>query len=88
MHKRMVIVFEAGDLQVYTFQTEEEIGKNAPHREMYWNSKSAMMAYGPFPTLYDAMNHYRTVVESQKATDGKRQVVYVNFKNRTRINYK
>lgn len=85
------LIFELGSIQVFTYQTPEEVLLNIPYSEVYWQDKVSKYTYGPFPTIYDAMTHYTGLIASQKAqvigTQQTADIIYVDFKNKQRIVY-
>lgn len=87
---RPVLIFELGQLQVYSFQTIKQIEEKAPHTKVYWQTKASANTYGPFPSVYDAMKHYTWILASQGNTEDKTiaPVIYVDFNRKARIDYK
>lgn len=88
--KLPALIFELGNLQVFHYQTQEEYMMNVGYREVYWQNKVSKHTYGPFPSVYDCMTHYTTIVARQKkgleilgVPTG--DVIYMDFRNKKRI---
>ena len=86
-NKRPVMLFELGALQVYHFQTEEEIQAQKKYTEVYWRDKNSTETVGPFPTIHEAVTHWKWRI-SQLAENAAENVVYVDFYKRKRISSK
>lgn len=86
-NRKAVLLFQLGSLQVYHFQTPEEITRNDPYKDVYWQDVSTRRTYGPFKSINEAMIHYTWLIATQK-TDAKGSignVIYMDFKNKKRV---
>ncbi len=85
---RPVLIVEVGSLQVFGYQSKEQIDAKAPIETVYWQDVRARVVHGPFPNITEAMTHYAWSSEQQKASDkGLGQVIYVNFRDKKRVVY-
>lgn len=86
-NKKAVLIYEIGRLQVYHFQSAEEIARGDAPKQVYWQDKESRHTYGPFSTIYEATKHYRWTVMSQKvdSTGSVGNIVYVDFAKKKRI---
>lgn len=81
------LVFELGRLQVYSFQTKEDLEAKVDSDTFCWTDKNSGHSYGPFKTLHATMEHYTWTVSNQKPEKDKGSVTYVDFRNKKRIDY-
>lgn len=101
MDKTLVpyIIFEMapmGTLQVYSLRPA---GDTSPIDTFYWRDAGSPYGFGPFTSVYEAMQHYKAINQFFKTNaDGSRMlpasvptimpknnVVYVDFKTKKRI---
>lgn len=82
--KKPILLFELGALQVYHFQTEEQIAAEKKYTDVYWRDKNSQQTVGPFPTIYDAVAHW-TWHLSQLSENAAENVIHVDFYGKRRI---
>lgn len=86
-----VLLFELGSVQVFTSLTTEEIVSGIEYRDVYWQDKVSKYTYGPFNSIHACMVHYTSVIANQKTQiigeEHRAPVIYVDFRNKTRIVY-
>ncbi len=90
--KISALIFELGSLQVYHLQTMEEKAANADlYKEIYWRDAGSPQGYGPFVSIWAAMNHYVWIINTCKGDKpvGKpkagNEVIRVDFINKKRV---
>lgn len=88
--KHPILIFELGDFQVCSLQTQEEIDTGAPYQLIYWRQKYTGHAHGPFSSIYECMSHYTWARSTQDNKDDTTlaPVIYYDFIKRQRINLK
>ncbi len=87
--KKPVLLLELGDLQVFTYQTIDQIQMKETPTIVFWQHRSLGIAHGPFPTVYDAMKHYTNRVDLQEPKEiSIAPIIYVDFHKKSRIEYK
>lgn len=84
---RPVLLFELGNLQVFCYQTAEQISRGDWPTNVYWQDKASRHTYGPFESINKAVSHYTWIISSQKtnARGSIGNVVYFDFKMKKRI---
>lgn len=84
-----------GTLEVYCYQTIEEQMLGIATSEIYWRDAGSPQGYGPFPTVYDALNHYKWVIrtcEGEPVVDENgelrcaNKIIRIDFFNKKRVN--
>lgn len=78
------VILELGNMTVFGFRTQDEITKDTPCQAVFWTEKTSGNTYGPFNTLFDAMQHYTWMREAQ-TTKTEAPVIYVDFVKRQKI---
>ncbi len=87
--KRAVLIFELNKLQVFGFQTPAQVANKSPHTIIYWQEKESKNTYGPFDSVHNAMKHYTWLVNTQNdKTSTEAPIIYVDFRNKNRIEFK
>lgn len=82
-----IMLFQLGNLQVYHFQSPEEIARQDAPKQVFWQDVASRHTYGPFDTIHHAMNHYTWLIAMQK-TDARGSVgnvVYIDFIKKKRV---
>lgn len=61
-------VFTLGSLQVYTLELQKDghTQLGAVENGFYWADAASPQGYGPFDSLYGAMEHYKWVIQASK----------------------
>lgn len=81
-------------LEVFCLQTEEEYKANINyiHNNVYWRDSHSVhevapfQGYGPFATVWDALEHYKWIIEERKIVQKhQNNVIHVDFKAKKRI---
>jgi hypothetical protein len=72
------IVHKVQEFEVYETINGPMLGPVQYHWQLQDNDRS----YGPFPSVADAMTHYKGWQAARNATDN---VIFVNFKTRKRV---
>ncbi len=82
-----ILLFQLGNLQVYHYQTAEEIARGDGPKKVYWQDVASRHTYGPFDSINKAMSHYTFTVATQKTDAFGRigNVIYVDFVKKQRI---
>lgn len=89
IHKNLLP--QLGTLEVYTLQTAEEISQNIPPVEVYWCDEGSPQGFGPFNTIYDALVHYKEIINATKngtRLDGQieeSKLIRVNFRTKHKV---
>lgn len=83
------LLFQLGKLRVYHFPTMDDLVNNNPPNSVFWTDLSSGYTYGPFPSIYEAMQNYTWHVHNQhanKESEGKEaDIIYVDFVKKRRI---
>jgi hypothetical protein len=80
------LIPELGGLQVYCFQTTKEIVSNTDPKEIYWRDRDNPQGYGPFPTIYDALSHYKVLTSVRKEDANLGNLIKIDFIIKKRLN--
>jgi len=83
MKKQKIIVFELGHLEVFCYQTIEEWSQGKPAEAVYWQKKGEPQVYGPFASIYQAVNHYSDFIAKNKEPIPD-NLIFVDFKAKKR----
>lgn len=76
------VLFYLGSLTVYTIRYNSS---NDPIQDFYWRDANLIGEYGPFVSLYQAMDQYRNVMKVIKERTTTNNVVKVNFVTKKRL---
>lgn len=84
--KKAILVFELGHLQVFHYQTSTEWFRRIPPSEYYWQKRGDFNSYGPFLSVYDAVNDYTKFIAIKTNIEPlPDNVITVDFKSKKRI---
>ncbi len=83
--KLAILVFELGNLQVYHYQTLTEWNSKVPPLEYFWHKKNETKSFGPFMTVYAAVNDYSRYIATPQQELPK-NIIQVDFKTKKRLN--
>lgn len=86
------LVLELGSFKVYVLQTADEAMHGVAPDGFYWCDPASPQGYGPFGSIYEAVEHYKHVLEQCK---GDRHsmvlkaapVIRVDFQNRRKVEH-
>ena len=83
-------VFEQlGSLQLYTLRTEEDDLQKRGIMNIYWRDNKSPQGFGPFPSLWEALSHYRDICRVYQGNSSRddigANVVAVDFVMKRRI---
>lgn len=84
-NKKATLIFELGSLQVFHYQTPEEIQYNVPYKDVYWQDKVQKMVYGPFLNVYQAVNHHVWIKTNEKGDKNTAKIIRMDFKTKKRL---
>lgn len=86
LEKKPILLFELGHLQVFHYQTIDEWAANRPIEQVYWQKRGENIVYGPFETMYLAVQDYSAYIEANKEGAPKLpdNVIQVDFKTKKR----
>jgi hypothetical protein len=86
--KRAIIIFELLPLQVFCYQTVEEWSKGMAPEQVFWREKGTDGMYGPFVSIYAAVNNYTGFKNKTKIlgeTPTPNNIVMIDFKSRRKM---
>lgn len=81
-----VIILEIGSLQVYSFQTQQDVVLGVKPIDFYWTDRRYSNRVGPFPSLNEAVSNYNSQYKSLGSNSN--NVIIVDFKAKKRISPK
>ncbi len=88
------LIFQLGRLQVYHYPTETDIKTNVNPTAVYWRDMLSNCPYGPFPSIYSAMQHYTHIVRMNQIKKDKKNIdkkdaelIHVDFITKKRVIY-
>lgn len=81
--KKAYLVFKLGHLQVFYYQTLEDLHKKIQPTEFFWKKVDDNEIHGPFKTTHDAVNHYSEAIAPKPELPA--NVIPVDFKAKKRI---
>jgi hypothetical protein len=87
-NKRAILIFELGTLQVFHYQTPEEVEFNQPYKDIYWQDRVTKQTYGPFPNIYEATRHHAYIKMVEKGDKQTAKVIRIDFKTKKRLESK
>ncbi len=80
------LIFQLGRLQVFHYPTVEESATGAISKNVYWQDSVSRNTYGPFPSIYESMQHYTWIVQQQKNENKMNaDLIQVDFKRKKRL---
>lgn len=87
MDKVKIYLLELGNLEVFTVQDSFAYFQKLPHdnKEVFWCRKDVGYVYGPFPSIYEACQHYALTQQRQKEIKPQGKIIYVDFIKRQKV---
>ena len=73
---------------VFSYQLAQEVKNNVPPKEFYWRDDAAYKGYGPFKSIYAAVEHYKYVLNGLNSVGGSivnKLPIRVDFINKKRV---
>jgi hypothetical protein len=57
--KLHMVLFELGTLQVFATIMPKDYAENKAYTEFYWRDQASPQGFGPFKSVWDAVEHYK-----------------------------